>query len=119
MVAEALALEVPVVASRISGTSDILVDEFTGNMYEPGDDAGAAALLKRVLEDPVGARQWAASARAMIRERFNSHSMRDALLDAYSRTAGAGRQRGARPKASSASGINRGWASEKRGTVAE
>ena len=119
MVAEALALEVPVVASRICGTSDILIEEFAGNMYEPGDDAGAAALLRRVLQDPTRARQWAASARAMVRERFNSRSMREALLDAYSRASGAGRQAGARPKTSSASGVDRRWASEKGSTVAE
>lgn len=107
MVAEALALEVPVVASRISGTSDILIGEFAGNMYQPGDDAAAVALLNRVLQDPARARRWAASARAMVRERFNSRAMREALLDAYSRTARAARQRGARTKAGSASEIDR------------
>ncbi len=111
MVAEALALEVPVVASRINGTSDILIEEFADNMYEPGDDAGAASLLKRVLQDPTRARQWAASGREMIRERFNSRSMREALFDAYSRAAGTGRQTGARTKVNGASGINRRWAS--------
>jgi glycosyltransferase involved in cell wall biosynthesis len=97
MVAEALALEVPVVASRISGTSDILTGEFAGNMYEPGDNAGAAALLKRVLQNPDRARHWAAFARAMIRERFNSRSLREALLDAYSRAARAWWKTEARP----------------------
>ncbi len=101
MVAEALALEVPVVASRISGTSDILIDEFAENMYELDDDDSAADLLKRVLQDSGGARRWAASAREMIRRRFNSDSMREALLDAYSRTAGTGKQRGLRPEMSS------------------
>jgi glycosyltransferase involved in cell wall biosynthesis len=101
MVAEALALEVPVVASRISGTSDILIDEFAENMYELDDDDSAADLLKRVLQDSGGARRWAASAREMIRRRFNSDSMREALLDAYSRTAGTGKQRGPRPEMSS------------------
>lgn len=119
MVAEALALEVPVVASRISGTSDILVGKFAGNMYEPGDDAGAAALLKRVLQDPARTRQWAASAREMVRERFNSRSMREALLDAYSRTAGAGRQTGAQPRTGHAPIFDSRWSSEKRRMVAE
>ena len=107
MVAEALALEVPVVASRINGTSDILVEEFAGNMYEPGDNTGAAALLKRVLEDPARARQWAASARAMVRERFNSSAMREALLDAYFQTAAPGKQTGAPSKISGATELDR------------
>jgi len=102
MVAEALALEVPVVASRISGTSDILIEEFAGNMYELDDDDGAADLLKSVLQDTGRARQWAASGREMIRQRFNPDSMREALLDAYLRTAETGRQRGLRPKVSRA-----------------
>jgi len=119
MVAEALALEVPVVASRISGTSDILTGEFATNMYELDDDAHAAALLKRVLQDSVAARKWAASAREMIRERFNSRSMRDSLLDAYSRSAWTGRQTRGRPKTKRASGIDRRWAAEKAGTVIE
>ncbi len=119
MVAEALALEVPVVASRISGTSDILIGELAGNMYGPGDDAEAADLLKRVLEDPARSRQWAASARATVRERFNARSMRAALLDAYSRTTGAGSRMGARTKTSRTSAIDRRWASQKGSTVAE
>jgi glycosyltransferase involved in cell wall biosynthesis len=107
MVAEALALEVPIVASRISGTSDILIGEFAGNMYEPGDDADAAALLKAVLQDPVRAREWAASGRAMIRERFNSDSMRGAMLDAYKRTVAARGLAGARPESTGASESDR------------
>ncbi len=118
MVAEALALEVPVVASRINGTSDILVEEFAGNMYEPGDNTGAAALLKRVLEDPARARQWAASARAMVRERFNSRAMREALLDAYFQTAAPGKQTGAPSKISGATELDRRWVSEKGSTAA-
>lgn len=118
MVAEALALEVPVVASRISGTSDILIGEFAENMYEPDDDAKAVALLQRVLQDPVRARQWAVSARAMVRERFNSRAMRDALLDAYSRAAGAGKQKRARSRTGNASEIDRNLVSEKGSTAA-
>ena len=105
MVAEALAMEVPVVASRISGTSDILIGKFAENMYEPGDDASAVALLERVLQDPARTRQWAASARMMIRERFNSRSMREALLDAYSRTTNVRKQMSTLPKSTSARGI--------------
>lgn len=116
MVAEAIALEVPVVASRISGTSDILIGEFAENMYESGDDAHAVTLLQRVLHDPVRARQWAVSARAMVRERFNARAMRDSLLDAYSRAAGAGKQRGIRSKAPA--GVDRGLVSEKGSTAA-
>ena len=111
MVAEALALQVPVVASRISGTSDILIDEYADNMYELDDADRAADLLKRVLQDTGRARGWAASAREMIRRRFNLDSMREALLDAYSRTSGIDIQRGMRPRAKSAQEVDCRWAS--------
>jgi glycosyltransferase involved in cell wall biosynthesis len=110
MVAEALALEVPVVASRISGTSDILIGEFAANMYEPGDDGGAAALLKRVLQEPARAREWSASARAMIRERFNSRLMQEALLGAYSRAVGAEGKMWVSPNVNGASELDRRFA---------
>ncbi|MEJ2357267.1 MAG: glycosyltransferase [Deinococcales bacterium] len=53
-VMEALALERPVIASRIRGVEE-LVDEGTGILHEVGDVEALAAAIRRLVDDPAEA----------------------------------------------------------------
>jgi glycosyltransferase involved in cell wall biosynthesis len=50
---EAMACGVPLVASRIGGLTDIVVDGESGLLVEPGDADDLAATLRRVMHDGV------------------------------------------------------------------
>lgn len=53
---EASSLEVPVIATRIRGVTELVTPE-TGILHEIGDVAALAAAMRRVVEDPDGARE--------------------------------------------------------------
>jgi glycosyltransferase involved in cell wall biosynthesis len=49
---EAMALEVPVVATRVAGVPSLLRDGENGLLVEPGDEEGLARAIGRLLADP-------------------------------------------------------------------
>ena len=49
---EAVTSGVPVLASRIGGTTGLLGDDYAG-LFPPGDDAALAALIRRCRDDPA------------------------------------------------------------------
>lgn len=68
---EALALGVPVIASRVGGIPETVQDGVTGLLVPPGDvDAWADALL-RALQDPVRMQTLAAAGCEAVRQRFS------------------------------------------------
>ena len=65
---EALALGTPVVATRVGGVPEIVIDGENGLLVEPNDAPGLAAALRRVLaDDPFRARLAAAAAPSVAR----------------------------------------------------
>ncbi len=66
---EALASGVPVVAPRAGGPVDVVDDTVAGYLYEPGDAAGLAAHVARLVAQPVLRRRMSHAARASVRER--------------------------------------------------
>ena len=50
---EAAALGIPLIASRAGGMADVLEDERTGLLFEPGDEAGCASALQRAARMPA------------------------------------------------------------------
>ena len=54
---EAMACETPVVASRVGGIKEVVVDGETGLLVPPGDSVRLGRALRRLIEDPkLGAR---------------------------------------------------------------
>jgi glycogen synthase len=53
---EAAALGIPLIASRAGGMADVLRDEDTGLLFEPGDEVGCASALRRAAHMPSGDR---------------------------------------------------------------
>jgi N-acetyl-alpha-D-glucosaminyl L-malate synthase BshA len=67
---EAMACEVPVVASRVGGLPEVVEDGVSGFLHSPDDLDGMAASTLRLLSDPDLHRRFAASARAAAVGRF-------------------------------------------------
>jgi glycosyltransferase involved in cell wall biosynthesis len=64
---EAMAMGLPVIASRAGGTSEAVVHEQTGLLVAPGDVSGLAAAILRLARDPVLATRLASAGQAWAR----------------------------------------------------
>ncbi|ACL67552.1 glycosyl transferase group 1 [Anaeromyxobacter dehalogenans 2CP-1] len=67
---EAMAFELPVVASRIEAIPEIVADGDTGLLVPPRDPAALAAALTALLGDPARARAMGVAGRARAAARF-------------------------------------------------
>jgi glycosyltransferase involved in cell wall biosynthesis len=68
---EALAVQTPVVATRLSGIPEVVRDGETGLLVEPGDEDGLAAALARLLADAAFGQRLAAAGRTLVLDRFD------------------------------------------------
>lgn len=82
-VAQPMALGLPVVASRVGGIPEMIVDGETGLLVPPDDPASLAAALERLLGDLPYATRLGQAARARIATHFTP----DAQLEALTRIA--------------------------------
>lgn len=80
---EALALEIPVVATRVSGIPELVRDGDTGLLIEPDNPEALAAALARLLTDRPLARRLAAAGRELVRSEFNSEHSAARLLELF------------------------------------
>lgn len=62
----------PVVATDVGGVSDVVRDEVTGFLATPGDAAGIAEKLLRLLDDADLRRSMGGAGRDWVRDRFSS-----------------------------------------------
>jgi glycogen(starch) synthase len=67
---EAAAAGTPLVTSTAGGLGEAVVDGETGLSFEPGDVAGLASAIRRLLDDPDAAQARAAAARARLTDDF-------------------------------------------------
>ncbi len=67
---EAMACEVPVVASRVGGLPEVIADGETGFLHEPDDIEAMAASGVRLLSDPALHRRVAQDALRAVHQRF-------------------------------------------------
>jgi phosphatidylinositol alpha-1,6-mannosyltransferase len=65
VIAESLSCGVPVLASRISGISDIIKEDYNGWFVEPADEAALAAKIKKISK--LSLREYKANALASAR----------------------------------------------------
>lgn len=78
---EALAMEVPVVATDISGIPELVEDGRTGLLVPERDAAALAAALERVWHEPDAARAMAAAGRERVLADFDLHRTAAQLRD--------------------------------------
>ena len=80
---EAMASGTPVVASRIGGLAEVVVDGETGFLVPPGDTEALAEGLARLLSDRRLAARLGANARDLVMQRFTWRACAERCLAAY------------------------------------
>lgn len=70
VIAEAMASECPVIASRIGGVPEVIVDGESGILVEPGNVPELKAAIRRLITDPALRARLGANARTRVSERF-------------------------------------------------
>ncbi|MCK6459636.1 MAG: glycosyltransferase [Planctomycetes bacterium] len=76
---EAMATGLPVVATRVGGNPELVVDGETGRLFTPGDDLALAEAVAGYLADPALRAAHGRAGRARCEERFGV----DAMVRAY------------------------------------
>ena len=81
---EAMACGLPVIATRLPGATEAIVDAgVTGKLFAPDDEQALAGALRELLADPAGARAMGERAREAVSARYDIGRTADAWLDAY------------------------------------
>jgi predicted dehydrogenase/glycosyltransferase involved in cell wall biosynthesis len=75
VVLEAMAAQRPVIASRIGGTDEAVVDGLTGRLFEPGDAAGLADAVLTMLAEPKAAEAAGIAGKARFERHFRAARM--------------------------------------------
>jgi glycosyltransferase involved in cell wall biosynthesis len=83
VVMEALAHGLPVVAPAAFALPELVRDGETGFLFEPGDEAGAAAAVERLLADQGLRARFGTAARADFDRRLSAARRNAVLKQAY------------------------------------
>ena len=93
VVLEAMDAALPVVASRVSGMPEVVVDGETGRLVPPESSGALAAAIEELLADPEEARRMGERGRARLDGRYRpGHAARiweDAVLESLENVAGS------------------------------
>ena len=91
-VLEAMSLGVPVIASRIGGTDEAVVNDETGLLVDPGDSRGLATAIRSLLERPEEARRFGNAGRERMQREFTAAVMAERTQEVYARALAARRR---------------------------
>jgi glycogen synthase len=80
---EAMACGTPVVASRVGGIPEVVVDGETGWLVPPGDPAALAEALRVSLADPTRARRMGEAGRRRVEAHFSWDRIAEHTLAVY------------------------------------
>ena len=83
VVLEAMALEVPVVATRVAGVPRLIESEKNGLLIEPGRQDELADALSRVLKSPEMRGRFQSAGRRTVAERFSFAVRMERLARVY------------------------------------
>src|SRR5262245_2182444 len=83
---EAMAASRPIVASRIGGLGEVVVDGETGVLVPPGDPASLAAALRGLARDPARRSALGQAGRARVLARYTAARMAEGTLACYGGT---------------------------------
>lgn len=84
---EALAVNVPVVSTRVGGTQDIVEDGVTGLFAPPHDPRALAQAIERLLLDREMAQRLAQAGRSRVEKDFRSQTADSLSLELYEKLA--------------------------------
>jgi glycosyltransferase involved in cell wall biosynthesis len=83
---EAMAAGRPVIASRVGGLEDVVVNGETGILVEPGSEEQLAEAIELLLDDEPYRRRLGANARRVVEERYSWDVVLDRIVDVYNYT---------------------------------
>lgn len=83
VILEAMAAGVPVVATDIPGTRELVVPQVTGYLVPVGDRATFTKVTERLLNNAAMAAQFSAAAREHVQEHFNVQKMIERYAELY------------------------------------
>lgn len=84
---EAMACGIPCVATRVSGSEDIIQHEVNGLLVESEDYQGMAQALLTLLHNPVLTRMYGQNARKTVETAYSLESIMDRYVELYQRIA--------------------------------
>ena len=73
----------PVIGSRLGGIPELIEEECTGLLFEPGNAAELAEKIRFLLERPELCRDWGRNGNRKLREEFSRESHYDRLMLIY------------------------------------
>ncbi|OGQ84188.1 MAG: glycosyl transferase family 1 [Deltaproteobacteria bacterium RIFOXYA12_FULL_58_15] len=82
---EAMACETPIVASRIGGILETVVDGETGILVEPGSPVAIADAVNQLLKNPERAAQFGKNGRKRVEDHFSWPHIADQTVGMYER----------------------------------
>ncbi len=88
---EAMAARLPVVATRVGGNAEVVVDGETGRLVPPGDPPALARAIAEVLDDAPRARAMGEAGRRRVEARFSVAAMVERYETIYASLVGAER----------------------------
>lgn len=80
---EALALQRPVVATRVGGIPEVIEHGRTGLLAEPSDESSLAGLIQRMVEDPQLAVSIGNAGRTHVETEFTARTMAGKTAELY------------------------------------
>jgi glycosyltransferase involved in cell wall biosynthesis len=80
---EAMASGLPVIATRVSGTNQVMVHGETGLLVEPGNSSELAQAILKMASDPSMARQMGRAARQRVEVHFGAQKQAREYLDLF------------------------------------
>lgn len=87
---EAMALKKPVVATRVNGCDEAIIDGETGFLVPPADPKAIAEAIEVLLENPELAKRMGEKGRERVEEHFSPERHQRALAGIYSEILGRG-----------------------------
>ncbi|MFD2090586.1 glycosyltransferase family 4 protein [Blastococcus deserti] len=90
-VLEAMQAGLPVVATDVLGTAEVVADGETGTLTPPGDPRALAAAVAELLSDPQRRRRYGEAGCRRYLERFTAHRMATETLAVYDEALGGPR----------------------------
>ena len=80
---QAMAVELPCIASRVGGIPEVIEDRMSGRLVEAGNPDALATAVLSVLRDPESARRYGRAARETVEARFALDPMVERYLTLY------------------------------------
>jgi len=96
VILEAMAMELPVVATAVNGIPELITSDSVGLLAPHEDEEKLAGQLLALLRDPARARRVAAGGRELVERQFSARAFGESIAALYV-DALRGRARGGRP----------------------